>query len=158
MPRRAALPLLLLWLRAAAAQAPPPPFRFVGPVMVNPVTVYPVYYGNWSASDPRPALLAQLIAGVAATPYWRPVELYTGADGAPPTSSLAAAPPSFANCATDSAFAAWGCDWGVADFTAPVLHAAISHFGLPVSADCVYVLLPDEAWRSRAGYCARAHS
>lgn len=105
-----------------------------GPLLTAPITIYPVYYGSWAASDPRTSLVAALLAGVTSTNLWRVVTGYTDARGAPATASVSVAAAAFVG-------APYGLDWGSTDHTAAVARRALDVAGALGNPNSVALVL-----------------
>ena len=106
-----------------------------GLVMSTPITIYSIYYGSWSASNPQIAANDNLLSGISSTSYWSMMNQYKDSTGAAPTPNITIGKNVIVNASTN----AYGFKWS-ADVTDQLIFRALVQGVFPASADAIYFL------------------
>jgi hypothetical protein len=110
------------------------------PVMSAPITIYPIWWGDWSDSDKAP--IRAFVNGVGASTWWATLRQYTDAYGGAPSDQVAISP--FEATARGHAFPA-------KDELEQVVQGFVRDGLFPSDASGVYVVFLEGAARSPVG-------
>ena len=135
-----------------AARAPPSHVRRLvtslpyhgGPIMDAPITVYYIWYGDWSGST-APAILEDLATNLGASPYYASATTYTGANGAHVSASLSF----YGSVSAGYTYGKTLTDYNILSIVTDELASG----ALPVNADGIYVVLTSADVTAASGFC-----